>query len=180
MKKLRLTIAALMLTAGVYAQADSAGKMTPPDMKNRNDGMHQDKNNDLINNPGHEMNNPVNQNRTMRQDPNLKNSNPQNTRDNSNSQTDQDKMQNHSDGYMMQNGKMMIVKDGKMTRMENDITLANGTTIMSNGNYMKKGGTKVMLKEGEHIDLSGKMPSMKTNKDKNMYLVPDSTGKKEY
>jgi hypothetical protein len=28
---------------------------------------------------------------------------------------------------------------------------------MSNGNYLKKGGTKIMLKEGQHMDLSGKI-----------------------
>jgi hypothetical protein len=37
---------------------------------------------------------------------------------------------------------MMVVKDGKVSMMEKDVTLSNGTVIMSNGYYMKKGGTK--------------------------------------
>lgn len=73
----------------------------------------------------------------------------------------------HADGYMMQNGKMMTVKDGKMTMMEKDITLANGTMVMSNGSYMKKGGTKMMFKEGEHMDMMGKMVPMKATNPKN-------------
>ena len=86
--------------------------------------------------------------------------------------------QSHPDGAMMQNGKMMKVKNGQMTSLQGDgMTLSNGTKIRSDGTCIKKDGTKVMMKEGQHMDMSGKMTSMKANKDKNMYLVPDSTRK---
>lgn len=84
----------------------------------------------------------------------------------------------HPDGIMMQNGKMMQVKNGQMTSIDHDMTLSNGTKIMSDGTCVKKDGTKMTMKEGQHLDMSGNMIPMKTNKDKNMYLVPDSTKKK--
>jgi|GEM_PF-5162120 len=36
------------------------------------------------------------------------------------------------------------------------------------------------MKESEHIDMDGNLISMKAKKDKNMYLVPDSTRKQDY
>lgn len=82
----------------------------------------------------------------------------------------------HPDGVMMQDGKMIIVKDGRMVTLKNDITLDNGLVVMSNGSYMKKGGTKMMFKEGEHMDMSGKMIPM--NNSRNMNGMPDSTNNK--
>src|ERR1035437_4280701 len=77
------------------------------------------------------------------------------------------------DGVMMQNGKMMKVENGQTTILrEQDMTLSNGTKIMSDGTCIKKDGTKTKMKEGQHMDMSGNMIPMKTNKDKNMYLAP--------
>ena len=60
----------------------------------------------------------------------------------------------HPDGYVMKDGKVMKIKDGKFTTLDKDVTLSNGTVIMKNGSYMK-GENKMMLKEGELIDLQG-------------------------
>lgn len=86
----------------------------------------------------------------------------------------------YPDGVMKKNGKMMMVKNGQMTSLDHDMTMSNGTKIKSDGTCIKKDGTKKMMKEGQHMDMSGNMIPMKTNKDKNMYLVPDSTKKKGY
>lgn len=88
-------------------------------------------------------------------------------------------MQNNSnsDGVMMENGKMMMVKNGKTTILDHDMTMSNGTKIMSDGTYTKKDGTKLTMKEGQRMDMSGKLDPTKTNKDKNMYLLRDSTRK---
>ena len=86
----------------------------------------------------------------------------------------------HHDGVMMQNGKMMKVKNGqKTTLQDNEMTMNNGTKIMSDGTCITKDGSKTKMKEGQHMDMSGNMIPAKTNKDKNMYLVPDSTIKRE-
>ena len=82
------------------------------------------------------------------------------------------------DGVLMQNGKVMLVKNGQMTVLDHDMTMSNGTKVMSDGTCVKKDGTRTMLTEGQHIDMSGNMVPMKSNKDDNMYLVPDSTRKK--
>lgn len=86
----------------------------------------------------------------------------------------------HPDGVIMQNGKMMKVQNGKMTNLDNDITMSNGTKVMSDGTYIKKDGTKMTLKEGQHIDMQGKIIFIKTDKDKNMHHVPDSTRNKDF
>lgn len=94
----------------------------------------------------------------------------------------------HPDGYMMKNGKMVEVKNGAVIPMENDVTLSNGMKVMSDGRYQKRNGAVLVLKEGEHIDRSGKVILMenRSNSSKNMnvkpkkgdmLLVPDSTAK---
>lgn len=74
-------------------------------------------------------------------------------------------VKNHPDGVMMQNGRMMRVKKGKVTPLDNDITMSNGTKIQRDGTWTEKNGSKMMLKEGEHIDMSGKMIHTNTYKD---------------
>lgn len=144
MKKVIVVFAAIAITAGAYAQADTASKKKSSP---------------------YDANYGMNQNRDMNNDQN------QNVQNNPVDKT-------HPDGVMMQNGKMMKVSNGQMTSLqENDMTLSNGTKIMSDGTCIKKDGSKVMMKEGQHMDMSGNMTPMKTNKDKNMYLVPDSTRK---
>lgn len=81
------------------------------------------------------------------------------------------------DGVTMQNGKVMNIINGKSTILDRELTLGNGTKVMANGAYIKKDGTRLMLKEGQQLDMSGNLVT-KTNKDKNIYLVPDSTKKK--
>lgn len=97
----------------------------------------------------------------------------------------------HADGYMMKNGKMVIVKNGQVTTMESDVTLPDGTVIMRNGSYEKKNGIKKVLREGEHVNMMGDIIQMnsaknssenqnlKSKKNKDMILVPDSTRKKK-
>ncbi len=95
--------------------------------------------------------------------------------------------QKHADGYIMKGGKMMCVKDQKMSLLKNDTTLTNGTIVMANGDYIRKGETKQMFKEGQHMDLTGKMvPMTKSNdrveedaRNKRMYLVTDTIKNKK-
>ncbi|MFN6378401.1 MAG: DUF6799 domain-containing protein [Flavobacteriales bacterium] len=70
----------------------------------------------------------------------------------------------HPDGYLYQNAKLHLCKNGNVTVMNNDITLANGMIIMQSGYYMRKDGVRTALKEGDHIDYNGKLTN--SNKDK--------------
>jgi hypothetical protein len=61
-----------------------------------------------------------------------------------------------SDGVMMQDGKMMMMKEGKPTGpMENAMTMSNGTTVMSNGTVKTKGGSEARMKEGQMMMMDG-------------------------
>lgn len=147
MKTILLAIAAVIITAGAYAQTEPTNeKMSPPEIDNTDDGMNQ--NGDLNNDHNQGV---------------------QNNYDD----------KSHPDGVVMQNGKMMMVKKGQMTIMDHDMTMSNGTKVMSDGNYIEKNGTKNMMKEGQHIDTSGNLTTVKINSDKGMYFVPNSTLKKD-
>ncbi len=86
---------------------------------------------------------------------------------------DHDKMMNHdqmdmskTDGCMMMGGKMMMIKDGKMSDMKKPMTMSNGTKMMVDGVCVKKDGTKMKMKEGDHMDMKGNMHPMKETKIK--------------
>lgn len=91
------------------------------------------------------------------------------------------------DGYLKKDGKMIIVENGKSGLMEKDITLANGTVIMSTGSYTKKDGENILFKDGEKMDTQGNLipgiPSkspvkrrdLTSNQNKNTYQVPVSS-----
>ncbi len=78
----------------------------------------------------------------------------------------------HPDGVMMQDGKILKVENGQMTTLDHDMTMSNGTNIFIDGRYTDQDGTRSTLKEGQHIDMEGNLTFLE--KDKNMYLVPDS------
>jgi|SRR6185436_2727153 len=84
-------------------------------------------------------------------------------------------MDKSQDGYSMQNGKMMMSKNGKMTEMEKEMTFSDGSVLKNDGTIIRKDGTKLMIKDGEYVDLTGKV--VRSDRNKDMYLVPDSTKK---
>ena len=68
------------------------------------------------------------------------------------------------DGYILKNRKMMTVKNEIFTTMDKDVTLSNGTVVKSSGSYTEIGGTKILFKEGDFIDLQGVYFPMKQYK----------------
>ena len=61
------------------------------------------------------------------------------------------------DHLMMEKGKMMVVKGGKPAPMEKDMTLSDGSKVMTNGSMVHKDGTKMMLEDGQMVGMDGKM-----------------------
>ena len=60
------------------------------------------------------------------------------------------------DGVMMQDGKMMMMKDGKAAGpMENSMTMADGTTVMGDGTVKMKDGTEAHMKDGQMMMMDG-------------------------
>jgi hypothetical protein len=149
MRKIILAATAIIITTCTYAQTDSTNRKNfPPDMgKTPNDQMDKYNTPDRDSIKDSEMNNDIDKDKNvlLLQD----------------TIVNKKSMKNHPDGYMMVDGKLMEVKNGNMTLLKKDIILGNETVVMSNGNYMIKGGKKIMLKEGEHLDMTGKLIPMK-------------------
>ncbi len=62
------------------------------------------------------------------------------------------------DGVMMQDGKMMMMKDGKAAGpMENSMTMSDGTMVMGDGTVKMKDGTEMHMKDGQMIMMDGHM-----------------------
>ena len=61
-------------------------------------------------------------------------------------------------GIMMQDGKLMMMHDGKeVSRMDRETTLSNGTRILMNGKMNMKDGKEMKLQEDQTVMLDGKM-----------------------
>ena len=58
---------------------------------------------------------------------------------------------------MMKEGKVIIMKMGKMTTVKNYTNLRNGTKVMSDGSIVKKDGTTTMLQDGEMVNMMGEV-----------------------
>jgi len=61
-------------------------------------------------------------------------------------------------GVMMKDGKMMMMTDGKATgSMEHEMTMSDGTKVMTNGTVKMKDGKEMHMKEGQMMMMDGKM-----------------------
>jgi hypothetical protein len=61
----------------------------------------------------------------------------------------------HEDMIMMKDGKVMIMRNGDMMPMKDEMTLSDGTKIMPNGQVVTADGTARMMMEGEAINRHG-------------------------
>ena len=74
---------------------------------------------------------------------------------------------NVPDGFVLKDGKTVMVKDGKFTPLKKDLTLNDGTVVMKNGSYKTSNGTQMDLKEGDHLDLNGKLTTLNNSNTNN-------------
>jgi len=65
--------------------------------------------------------------------------------------------------YAMINGKMSHCTKTAGDPMTKDVTLKNGTMVSTKGEVTMKDGKKMMLKEGQCIDMEGKVGDFKTH-----------------
>ena len=63
--------------------------------------------------------------------------------------------------FMMKKGKLIEVTNGHRKLVKKDITLPNETTIHPNGAIDASSGQSLQLKEGEYINLSGRIRKLK-------------------
>jgi hypothetical protein len=74
---------------------------------------------------------------------------------------------NVPDGFVKKDGKTVMVKDGKFTTLKKDVTLSDGTVVMTNGSFKTNDGTATELKDGDHLDLNGKLTTLNNSKTNN-------------
>ncbi len=67
------------------------------------------------------------------------------------------------DGYVMIDGKMMTLKDGKMTKMTKNVTMENGTKVKKNGAVKISGKKRMKMKNGNCIDNTGSISDCNIN-----------------
>lgn len=71
--------------------------------------------------------------------------------------TEQAQPAQQKDVYVFKNSKMWEVKSGKISEMTKEVTLASGTIVKTNGEVVSKDGQTAALKDGQYIDLDGKI-----------------------
>lgn len=74
---------------------------------------------------------------------------------------------NKNCAYKMENGKIMMIVDGKTVVMDKEMTTKNGTIVMMDGTVKMKDGKTMKMKEGDCMDMSGKMIVVKNSQIKN-------------
>ena len=79
------------------------------------------------------------------------------------------------DGVVMMGGKMMMVKDGKVSSLRKQMTLGNGTTVMTDGICTKKDGTKMIMNEGDQMDMAGNMHLKKVSRRPGRLILKENT-----
>ncbi|HSL44429.1 MAG TPA: DUF6799 domain-containing protein [Anaerolineales bacterium] len=55
------------------------------------------------------------------------------------------------DHVLMRNGKVIVMRNGEEMPMEAEMTMADGTKVMPNGQVLMADGTARMMREGETI-----------------------------
>jgi uncharacterized protein DUF6799 len=69
----------------------------------------------------------------------------------------QGQQQKHKDMYVFKDSKVWQVKSGNVTELTADATLPGGTVVKTNGEVVSKDGQTVTLKDGQYIDVDGKI-----------------------
>jgi hypothetical protein len=68
------------------------------------------------------------------------------------------------DCVMMEDNKMMVIKSGRTSAMDSDMTMTNGTVVLTNGTIKTKDGQTMMLKNGYCVYMNGTLGKMKMHK----------------
>jgi hypothetical protein len=69
-------------------------------------------------------------------------------------------MEMDEDRVIMKDGRMLIVKDGKMLPMDIDMTMSDGTKVMTTGAILRPDGTTRQMAEGEAMYMNGEMTNV--------------------
>lgn len=158
MKTITLFCFLTIFSMAVFAQSDSSNKtIFPPDFNNNsnsklNNMYNQDGQKTAQDTAGEKENNLINKSTPELQNPN------------DNIRKKEVTGHPYPDGILMTNGMVSLTKGGKISIIEKEITMSNGTRVLSNGTIINKNGSITLMKEGEHMDLTGKLTPVKGTK----------------
>lgn len=76
------------------------------------------------------------------------------------------------DGYLRQDGKIVEVRDGKLFPLNNNVGLANGITLLTDGTLIRQDGGRVALNEGQAVDRFGQLLTPRRDRDGDIILWP--------
>ncbi len=68
------------------------------------------------------------------------------------------------DGVEMKEGKVMVMKGANTMELKENLMLKTVTVVMADCSVKTKGGKMMQLKEGEFMDMNGKMKTDKMDK----------------
>ena len=72
----------------------------------------------------------------------------------------------HEDMIMMKDGKLMMMKNGNLRPVQDELTLPDGTKVMPNGQVVMANGSARMMVEGETINMNGQAVDMANMPDR--------------
>ena len=84
-------------------------------------------------------------------------------------------MNKMKDCIMMKDGVPMVMKGGQSMPLEQQMTLPNGTIVMTDGTVKMNNGTTKMLKSDECIYMDGTLGKMPMHDKMKMKMKKDST-----
>jgi hypothetical protein len=61
------------------------------------------------------------------------------------------------DGFLLINNKLVMIKQGIIVSMTDDIRLKNGSKVLRQGYVVRPGGYIILINEGEYLDMTGKI-----------------------
>ena len=75
-------------------------------------------------------------------------------------------MTDHNEGtVMMEAGRMMIVRDGELVPMEEDVMLNDGMRVLRDGTVIMTDGTTRMMMEGESLGMDGEFTDLEDQEE---------------
>jgi hypothetical protein len=78
------------------------------------------------------------------------------------------------DGYWLHEGRIMLLRNGELLPLTEQVALPNGLTLLPNGELVTRQGVRRNLQQGQAIDASGRILFPQTQPNGTVILVPRS------
>ena len=78
------------------------------------------------------------------------------------------------DGYWLHEGRIMLLRNGQLEALTEQVALPNGLTLLPNGELVTRQGVRRSLQQGQAIDASGRVLFPQSQRNGSVILVPRS------